>query len=173
MKSRHWTFLVYLERLEHETWLLDRLEDFHLPYAVSPLHDNDLKPDGSGEFKDPHFHVIVSYPGPTTPSAIKAVLGDLPANGFVEAVRDLGNMFLYLSHANNPDKFQYDADGIVVGGGFAKPESSADLLSYAIQIAGTDHSSIRSLLLDPGVPSPIKRYACSNPFLVVQLLKAR
>ena len=40
-----------------------------LQCAISPLHDKDMNPDNTP--KKPHYHVILTYSGPTSYNVVK------------------------------------------------------------------------------------------------------
>src|SRR5699024_11179639 len=52
-RTRNWTFVVYPESAP-EDWR-EIIDDLHVPWIESPLHDKDVNPDG--EIKKPHWHV--------------------------------------------------------------------------------------------------------------------
>lgn len=55
-KARYFTFLLYPESVP-EGWQ-EKLAEIGQPMAISPLHDKDVKPDGT--LKKAHWHII--YP---------------------------------------------------------------------------------------------------------------
>lgn len=133
VKKRNWAFFVYptKEQLEAvgskydgsdgygtlpDDWLT-RLQLSGLQYAVSPLHDKDIHEDGSGRTKKPHYHVIVVYGSPTTYNNVKSLTDSLNAP-VPQALEQVRGYYRYLTHKDNPDKFQYDEKDIIAGGGF-------------------------------------------------------
>lgn len=112
-RTRNWWFVLYPESAP-KNWL-EILDELHIQYAVSPLHDKDV--DANGEVKKPHFHVILAFEGVKSYSQIKEITDRLnapipqPVNGLIGTVR-------YLIHKDNPDKFQYAKEEIICGGGF-------------------------------------------------------
>ncbi|WP_225354628.1 Rep family protein, partial [Ligilactobacillus murinus] len=54
-RARTWTFIVYPESAP-ENWR-DLLDEYHVPWVESPLHDKDINPDGT--VKKAHWHVIL------------------------------------------------------------------------------------------------------------------
>uniref|UniRef100_UPI002896F8C0 Rep family protein n=1 Tax=Staphylococcus aureus TaxID=1280 RepID=UPI002896F8C0 len=60
--SRTWGLVVYPESAP-ENWQ-ELLSETVMQFAVSPLHDKDIKPDG--DIKTPHWHVILIWDGPVT-----------------------------------------------------------------------------------------------------------
>lgn len=113
-KSRNWTFLVYPESAPAD-WL-ERLKQRGMVGAISPLHDKDQLEDGSGP-KKAHYHVMLVYPGPQTYKAVKALTDELnQPRPFT--VLSLDGMYAYLTHKNNPEKYQYNPKEIETFGGF-------------------------------------------------------
>ena len=111
-RARIWTAILYPESAP-ENWR-DILDEQHVPYAVSPLHDKDKNP--TGEPKKPHWHIAFILEGKksyTQMAAITAsVKGTIPQK--VESARGLVR---YLAHMDNPEKAQYDHHMIETHGG--------------------------------------------------------
>lgn len=112
-KKRHWAMVLYPESAPGN-WL-ELLQQTGLQCAVSPLHDRDVNP--TGEPKKPHYHVIMSYSGPTTFNNVKSLTDSLfqPIPIALDQVR---GYYRYLTHMDNPEKAQYNASGIVTINGF-------------------------------------------------------
>lgn len=112
-KKRYWAFVLYPESAP-EDWR-DRLQQTGLQCCISPLHDRDTEP--TGEPKKAHYHVIGCYPGPTTYNAVKTLTDSLrqPIPQPLDSVR---GYYRYLTHQDNPDKFQYDESDIQTINGF-------------------------------------------------------
>lgn len=103
MKKRYWAFVLYPESAP-EDWR-EILQQTGLSICVSPLHDKDVNP--TGEPKKAHYHVILCYSGPTTFKCVKSITDSLnqPIPIPLEQVR---GYFRYLTHKDNPEKYQYD-----------------------------------------------------------------
>lgn len=113
LKKRHWAFVAYPESLPGN-WI-EMLKQSGLKVAISPLHDRDTNP--TGEPKKPHYHVIVSYDGPTTFGNVESLTKRLnqPIPQPLEQVR---GYYRYLTHEDNPEKVQYDKADIRTLNGF-------------------------------------------------------
>lgn len=102
-KERYWTFIAYPESLP-ENWK-ETLQETGLQIAISPLHNKDLNQDG--EEKKPHYHIVLFFQGPTTYSRVekitKLINGTIPKR----VISPIG-MIRYLTHKDNPEKYQYD-----------------------------------------------------------------
>ena len=77
IKRKHWTFLLHERNyecgeLEFRKYVARKLSDFPLPALVSPLHDRDVKDDGT--LVVPHVHVIVMFEQPQRYSTALAQL---------------------------------------------------------------------------------------------------
>ena len=107
MKKRYWAFVLYPESAP-EDWR-EILQRTGLSICVSPLHDKDINP--TGEPKKAHYHIILCYSGPTTFKCVKAITDGLnqPIPIALEQVR---GYFRYLTHKDNPDKYQYQEKDI-------------------------------------------------------------
>ena len=129
-KKRYWTFVLYPESAP-EDWK-DILQRTGLEIAISPLHDKDKDPNN--ESKKPHYHVILCYEGPTTGGAVKKLTDSLeqPIPLPIDSVRGL---YRYFTHKDNPDKFQYNEQDIVVLNGF-------NILDYA-NLSSSDKTRIK------------------------------
>ena len=128
-RQRNWTFILYPESC-HPCWRTV-LDDLHLPWAESPLHEHDLNADG--EPKKPHWHIILCFDGVKTYEQIKeitdSVMGTRP-----EIVRNVRSMIRYFAHLDNPEKWQYPTQEIIGHGGLDVPEMLQLLSSRKAQI---------------------------------------
>ena len=108
IKGRDWAFIVYPESAP-ENWR-EILDDTHIRWIESPLHDKDFNPDGT--IKKPHWHVMLSADGPITQKAVEKIIE--PLN--VPAPQKVGSgrgMVRYFIHLDNPEKYPYSRDDIV------------------------------------------------------------
>ena len=113
IKKRNWGGVVYPESAP-EDWI-DILKLKGISFAVSPLHDKDVNP--TGEKKKAHWHIILSFPGPTTDKTVKQIMDEIgqPLPIALESVR---GYFRYFTHKDNPEKYQYDSTQIQLFNGF-------------------------------------------------------
>lgn len=112
-KSRYWAFVLYPESAPPDWKQI--LQQTGLRFAVSPLHDKDFNADEHE--KKPHWHVIACWDGPTTFAAVKAITDKLSAPG-PQALNSVKGYYRYLTHKDNPEKYQYDEMEIQHLGGF-------------------------------------------------------
>ena len=183
VKKRNWWFVLYPESAPPD-WR-DRLRATGLPIAISPLHDKDVYDNGeqAGQPKKPHHHVILAYPGPTTYSVVcKLVQGELgqPIPQPLEAIR---GGYRYLSHADNPEKYQYDAKDIETLNGFnildyvdmTAAEAVAmnkELVSLIMELGFADYCDFIEYLLFNGTDVQYE-YAISHTLFFTAYLKSR
>lgn len=113
IKKRNWAFVCYPDSLPNN-WE-DLLIESGLPCAVSPLHDKDINP--TGEEKKPHYHIIITYENPTTYKNVLNFVSrfNCPTPQPLESVR---GYYRYLTHKDNPEKYQYDENDIICFNGF-------------------------------------------------------
>lgn len=107
-KNRHWTFVVYPESVKDD-WI-NILIETGVPFAISPLHDKDLNP--TGEAKKSHYHVCLTFDGPTTYNNVKTNICDVIGSTIPQRVLSLRGIYRYLCHLDNPDKHQYNVNDI-------------------------------------------------------------
>lgn len=126
MRGRNWAFIIYPESTPED--FKETIASWHVPAAVSPLHDRDTwtesdkeeDPTGiEGELKKPHFHVLLMFEGKKSAAQVLELAGQLGVK-YVEPVQDKKGYGRYLCHMDDPDKFQYDEAGItwISGGEF-------------------------------------------------------
>jgi len=111
-RKRNWTLVVYPESAP-ENWR-ELLDDEHLEWVESPLHDKDVNADGSK--KKPHWHIVLLFDGKKSYEQIKELADKLnaPSPKFVQSARA---MVRYCAHLDNPEKAQYEVSKIVAHGG--------------------------------------------------------
>ena len=113
-KQRAWTTILYPESMQPR-WQ-ELLDELHIEWCASPLHDRDL--NATGELKKPHVHLMIVAAGPTTYNQAKKILVDLIQGVAPIPVHSVRSATRYWAHLDNPDKAQYDPCKIISGGGF-------------------------------------------------------
>ena len=107
-----WTLVVYPESAP-DNWR-DVLDDLHIEWVESPLHDKDVNP--TGEPKKPHWHILLIF---SSVKAYEQVL-DLtaPLCGTIpQRVHNTKGLVRYMCHLDNPEKQPYKQSDIKVHGG--------------------------------------------------------
>lgn len=114
-KKRNWAFVAYPESAPVD--IFEQLSKTGLQVAISPLHDKDLEADGITK-KKPHWHIILIYNGPTSFNVVKNLTDSFnsPIPIPLEGVR---GYYRYLTHKDNPEKYQYDEKEIKCLNGFS------------------------------------------------------
>lgn len=119
-RTRNWATLIYPRQTAEDVtecpdnWV-EVLEQMGVKACVSPLHDKDVKEDGT--FKKAHRHVLFSFDGVKSKAQVVELcrkLGGIspePINSMYAQVR-------YLTHKDNKDKAQYSSLDVLTFGGF-------------------------------------------------------
>ena len=136
MRSYQFIFILYPESQQS---IIDYVQN-NLPCAWA-YHDKDTwseaafikyakEHDGNcpdwqpGDLKKPHYHFIVRF---KNQHYLSGVYKDLKKHGEIQlaAVKKCFNLYKsyeYLSHKNDPDKYQYDAESVIGLHDFDPPE---------------------------------------------------
>lgn len=112
-RIRNFATVVY-EESAPENWL-NTLDEMHIAAYVSPLHDKDMKDDGSG-FKKSHYHVMVMFEGVKTEKQAREVFEKLGGVG-CEPIRSKKAYARYLCHLDSDTKTKYNVNEVKSFGG--------------------------------------------------------
>lgn len=124
MRALSWTCIVYPESAP-ENWR-DLIDEAHIQWVESPLHDKDVNPDGS--LKKPHWHVLLMFESIKTVEQVTEVMQG--CNGTIPIkCNSAKGLVRYMAHLDNPEKVQYSVSDIRGHGGadvgeLLKPTSS-------------------------------------------------
>jgi len=109
----NWNFILYPESAP-ANWR-DLIDETHIEWVESPLHDKDIDP--TGEVKKPHYHVTLLYPSVKTFDQVaELVITELKQPIPIKCQSVKGSI-RYMVHKDNPDKYQYEWNDIVCHGG--------------------------------------------------------
>jgi hypothetical protein len=111
-RTRNWTIVLYPESAP-ENWR-EIIDDMHIEWIESPLHDKDL--NATGEPKKPHWHVLLMFGGVKSYEQVKELTGALNAP-IPERCHNAKAMVRYMVHMDNPEKAQYSQSDIRAHGG--------------------------------------------------------
>nr|CRY95939.1 hypothetical protein [uncultured prokaryote] len=111
-RTRNWTIVLYPESAP-EHWR-DILDDMHIEWVESPLHDKDI--NATGEPKKPHWHILLMFGGVKSYEQVLEVCACLNAPR-PERCHNAKAMVRYMAHLDNPDKAQYSVSDIKAHGG--------------------------------------------------------
>lgn len=154
IKKRYWAFVAYPDSLPND-WLLS-IQLKGIAVAISPLHNHDINP--TGELKKPHYHIILCFNSPTTYNNVvefsKEFNGTIP----IPLESPLG-MYRYLTHKDNPEKYQYSESDIITFNGFDTAELLNSTEVFALM------RSIHKLIIDNSIYeySELMNYLLANP----------
>ena len=145
-KGRDWTFIVYPESAP-DNWRTV-LDETHLRWIESPLHDKDMNADG--EIKKSHYHILLTFDGPVTEKQVIKLIYPLntPLPKKVGSARGLVR---YMAHLDNPEKYQYSRDEIV-------GHCGADVESY-FELTKTSKMSVMKEIITYIYENKIDNYA--------------
>lgn len=137
-RVRNWIIVFYPESAPED--FMEIIRDWHVKAFLSPLHDQDVNPDG--EPKKPHYHLLLMFSGKKSSEQIQELSDQLSGVNVLPyecAVRDCKATARYLIHMDNPEKYQYSATGVV-------NFSGADYLEY-IQTSSDIHALLQEITL--------------------------
>lgn len=106
-RTRNYATIVYPESAPSDWFEL--LGEECVPAFVSPLHDKDVNP--GGEFKKPHYHVMLMFEGVKTVEQANAIFEVIGGVG-CEVVNSIRGYARYLCHLDNPEKVQYPVEDV-------------------------------------------------------------
>lgn len=123
-RTRNWTIVVYPDSAP-ENWR-DVLDEFHVEWVESPLHDKDINADG--EPKKPHWHILLLFSSVKSFEQVDELIRPLKCP-IPTPVHNTKSLVRYMAHLDNPDKAQYSLSDIIAHGGvdvsdLIKPSSS-------------------------------------------------
>lgn len=113
IKKRNWAFILYPESAP-KNWI-ELLQKTGLQCAISPLHNKDKDPTDTP--KKAHYHIIACYSGPTSYNVVKALTDSFNAS-IPQALEQVRGYYRYLTHKDNPEKYQYNESDIKTVNGF-------------------------------------------------------
>lgn len=123
-RTRNWTIVVYPDSAP-ENWR-EIIDDMHIEWVESPLHDCDANADGT--VKKAHWHILLMFGGVKTYEQVVELVEPLNCP-IPTKVHNTKALVRYMAHLDNPEKRQYDIRQIVAHGGvdvadLLKPSSS-------------------------------------------------
>ena len=123
-RSKNWVVVLYPESAPKK-WR-ELIEECHIEWIQSPLHDSDL--DADGEPKKAHYHILLMFGSLKSYEQVREI-ADLINCPSPQRCHNVRAMVRYMAHLDNPDKAQYDILHIEAHGGvdleqILKPNSS-------------------------------------------------
>ncbi|WP_081624259.1 replication protein [Thermus scotoductus] len=132
-RGRNWTFVLYPESAKAE-WL-EYLKELHIQFVVSPLHDRDT--DTEGRMKKEHYHILVMYEGNKSYEQIKIITEELNAT-IPQIAGSVKGLVRYMLHMDDPNKFKYQKEDMIVYGGVDVIVEFKSLMDYAMKFKFDD-----------------------------------
>ncbi len=111
-RSRNWTIVLYPESAP-ANWR-SILDDMHIEWIESPLHDMDI--NATGEGKKAHWHILLMFGGVKAYEQVRELTEELNCPR-PERCHNAKAMVRYMAHLDNPDKAQYKIEDIIPHGG--------------------------------------------------------
>lgn len=133
-RTRNWTFIIYPESAL-TNWR-DILDNEHIQWVESPLHDKDLNADG--EPKKSHWHILVMFQGNKSFEQVKKLTEKLKAT-IPQKCASAKGLIRYMAHLDNPEKTKYDSGKIIGHGG-------VDIAEYLRPTSATRYLLIKEMI---------------------------
>jgi len=111
-RAKNWSIILYPESAA-ATWR-DILDDWHIEWVESPLHDNDL--DATGEVKKAHWHILLMFGSLKAYEQVRELTDQLNSPS-PQKCHNSKALVRYMAHLDNPDKAQYNVSDIKGHGG--------------------------------------------------------
>ena len=111
-RSRNWVVIVYPESAPND-WR-EILDNMHIQWIESPLHDKDVNPDGT--VKKSHWHVVLAFGSKKSYKQVKEITDKLNSP-IPQKVHNMKGQVRYLVHLDNPEKYQYPVEQVIAHGG--------------------------------------------------------
>ena len=111
-RSANWTIVLYPES-EPDNWR-DILDEMHIEWIESPLHDSDI--NANGEVKKAHRHILLMFSGVKAYEQVRE-LTDVLNCPSPQRCHNSKAMVRYMAHLDNPEKAQYNITDIKGHGG--------------------------------------------------------
>ena len=111
-RTRNWTVVLYPDSAP-ENWR-SIIDDMHIEWIESPLHENDV--NANGEKKKAHWHVLLMFGGVKSYEQVVELCEALNCPR-PERCHNAKAMVRYMAHLDNPEKAQYNISDIVPHGG--------------------------------------------------------
>ena len=178
-RTRTWTFVLYPESAP-EHWR-EALDELHIEWIESPLHDNDI--NGDGEPKKPHWHILLIFGGVKSFEQVKEVTDKLNAP-IPQRCHNSRAMVRYMAHLDNPEKAQYSTSDIRAHGGvdlaeFLRPSASerytilGDMIAYIKNNEVTEFQDLMDYALANEFETWFPLLCDNSAFVVGQYIKSQ
>ena len=176
-RTRNFATIVYPESAP-EGWI-DILRESCVNIFISPLHCEDVNPDG--EIKKPHYHVLVMFDTVKTQAQFLDFISTFGGVG-IEKVNSTRGYARYLCHLDNPEKHQYNIDDVITIGSedyftvISLPSDKYGSIREMIDYINTENISSFSDLLEYCATSNEYWFRClcdNGTYVIKEYLKSR
>lgn len=178
-RTRIWAVVVYPDSAP-DNWR-EILDDYHIEWAESPLHEFDT--NQTGELKKPHWHIILAFDGPKSYEQVLEILSPLNCP-IPQRCHSLKGAVRYFVHLDNPEKYQYSISDIVAHGGFdvsaaLAPSSSerysivSDMIFYVKEHGITEFQDLMDFAREERFDSWFPLLCDSCSFVMQQYIKSQ
>lgn len=178
-RTRIWAVVVYPDSAP-DNWR-EILDDYHIEWAESPLHEFDT--NQTGELKKPHWHIILAFDGPKSYGQVLEILSPLNCP-IPQRCHSLKGAVRYFVHLDNPEKYQYSISDIVAHGGFdvsaaLAPSSSerysivSDMIFYVKEHGITEFQDLMDFAREERFDSWFPLLCDSCSFVMQQYIKSQ
>jgi len=111
-RTRNWNFILYPESAPSD-WR-ELINETHIEWVESPLHDKDENSDNTP--KKAHHHITLLYPSNKSYEQVEELTKALNAPIPIKCQSVKGSI-RYMTHKDNPEKYQYAWSDIKCHGG--------------------------------------------------------
>ena len=133
-RARNWLYVFYPESCPVE-WE-EVIESWGVTCYVSPLHDLDVRRDGT--VKKPHYHGVLTFEGLKSYGQVMELVSQLGCSTAL-ICNSVRNALRYLCHMDNPDKVQYESGKI-------KTFGCCDLSACYVQTASEETANVAEII---------------------------
>lgn len=177
-RTRIWAAVVYPDSAP-DNWR-GILDDYHIEWAESPLHQFDT--NQTGEVKKAHWHIVLAFDGPKSYEQVSEILRPINCP-HPQRCHSLKGAVRYFAHLDNPEKYQYPVSEIVAHGGFdvtaALAPSSSEryaMIAEMIEFVRTERVIEFQDLLDYAMQQHRETWfplLCDSCFVMQQYIKSQ
>lgn len=156
-RTRNWTVVLYPESAPYN-WR-DVLDELHIEWVESPVHNKDI--NANGEAKKEHIHLLLMFGGVKSYEQVIEVIDGLNCT-IPQRVHNARALVRYMAHLDNPEKAQYSISDIRGHGGVDIAEMLRPSSSERYTLIGEMISFVRENNIEEF--QDLMDYAYSNEF---------
>lgn len=114
-RSNLWICVIYPDSMPDNSFEI--IQNWHIPCALSPLHDKDRNGDNTEKKK--HYHLMLDFGSGQNKSYDQVRSFTDQLNGTIPIIcHNRAAMIRYFVHIDNPEKKQYKKEDIICFSGF-------------------------------------------------------